>query len=174
MRAEKIQIIQEIKGLIDNKPFFLISYKGLTAAHFGSFRAILAESDCECHVVPNRLFRQAAKQLNLESVYAAGLSNDSALVSGNSDPVALAKAIRDFAKPHADKVSIKFGFIEGQLIDSAQAIALAEMPPREVLQAQFLGLLLAPAGQMVRVLNAKVSSIVYVLNAFLGKKEQAA
>lgn len=174
MRAEKVQIIQEIKGLIENKPFFLISYKGLTTAQFSSFRSTLAESESECHVVPNNLFRQAAKQLNLDAVYAAELSGDTALVSGSTDPVAMAKAIRDFAKPHAEKVSVKFGYVEGTLVNSDEVVALADLPPREVLQAQLLGLLLAPAGQMVRVLNAKVSSIVYVLNAFLGKKEQAA
>jgi large subunit ribosomal protein L10 len=174
MRAEKVQIIQEIKGLIENKPFFLITYKGLTTAQLSSFRAILAESGSECHIVPNNLFRQAAKQLNLDAVYAAELAGDTALVSGSSDPVALAKAIRDFAKTQADKVKLKLGFVEGTLISSEEAIALADMPPREVLQAQLLGLLQAPAGQLVRVLNAKVSSIVYVLNAFLGKKEQAA
>lgn len=174
MRAEKVQIIQEIKGLIEDKPFFLISFKGLTTAHFSSFRAILIDLQAQCHVVPNNLFHQAAKELNLTAVVETKLAGDTALVSGDFDPVALAKAVRDLSKAHTDKVNIKFGFVEGTLVNRDQVVALADLPPREVLQAQLLGLLLAPAGQMVRVLNAKVSSIVYVLNAFLGKKEQAA
>jgi large subunit ribosomal protein L10 len=53
-------------------------------------------------------------------------------------------------------------------------VALADLPPREVLQAQLLGLLQAPASQMVQVLNAKVASVVFVLNAYLCQKEKAA
>jgi ribosomal protein L10 len=43
-----------------------------------------------------------------------------------------------------------------------------------VLLAQLLGLLQAPGSQLVRVLNAKVASIVYVLDAYCKSKEQVA
>ena len=130
MRAEKLQIIQEIKGLIENKPFFLITYKGLTTAQLSSFRAILAESGSECHIVPNNLFRQAAKQLNLDAVFAAELAGDTALVSGSSDPVALAKRFVILPRPRPTSQTQAW-FVEDTLISSEEAIALADMPPRE-------------------------------------------
>ena len=174
MRAEKIQIVQEIKGLIDSKPFILISYKGLSTAVLNGFRSKLSELGAECHVVPNTLLRHAAKELGLESVAACELSGDTALVSGSCDPVAMAKMVRDFIKEQKEKIAIKWGFVEGTLINADEVKALADLPSREVLLSQLLGLLEAPASQLARVLNAKVASIVYVLNAFLGKKEQAA
>ncbi|MFA6931123.1 MAG: 50S ribosomal protein L10 [Lentisphaeria bacterium] len=174
MRAEKKQIVQEIKGLMENKPLFLISYKGLTAAVLSGFRTKLAGLGAECHVVPNNLTRCAARELGLTVVADVELSGDSALVSGSCDPVALARAVRDFIKEQKEKVTIKWGYVEGALVSAEQVHALADLPSRDVLLAQLLGLLEAPASQLVRVLNAKVSSIVYVLNAFLSKKEQAA
>ncbi len=173
MRAEKTQMVQEISGLISGKPIFLISYKGLTAADFVSFRDSLAGFGAVCHVVPNTLFSVAAKAVGIGCLDGVTVSGDTALVSGD-DPVAMAKAIREFAKQKKDIVKVKLAVVEGQLLDAADAEQLADLPPREVLLAQLLGLLNAPASQLVRVLNAKLSTIVYVLNAFLQKKEQAA
>lgn len=174
MRAEKNSMVEQIKALIDKKPFFLISYKGLTAAALNGFRNTLFSIGAECHVVKNTLTKRAALELGYKDFENVVLSNDTALVSGDCDAVALAKAVRDFANAQKDFVSIKLGYVENTLVSAAQVVALAELPPREVLLAQLLGLLQAPAAQLVRVLNAKVSSIVYVLNAFLQKKEQTA
>jgi len=173
MRAEKTQMVQDIKGLVDGKAFVLISYKGLKAADFTSFRGVLAGVGAQCHVVPNTLLLVAAKNAGIDCLADVKLSGDTALISG-TDAVAVAKAARDFAKAKDGIVSIKLGVVEGKLLNTAEVVQLADLPPREVLLAQLLGLLNAPAGQLVRVLNAKVSSIVYVLNAFLQKKEQAA
>lgn len=173
MRAEKTQIVQEIQGLITGKQIILISYKGLTAADLTAFRNTLAGFGAVCHVVPNTLLSVAAKAAGINCLDGVTLSGDTAMISGD-DAVALAKAARDLAKAKKDIVTIKLGVVENQLLNAADVEQLADLPPKEVLQAQLLGLLNAPAGQLVRVLNAKVSTIVYVLNAFLGKKEQAA
>ena len=166
-------MVQEIKGLISGKPIILISYKGLTAADFVGLRDSLAGFGAVCRVIPNTLLCVAAKAVGISCMDGVTLSGDTALISGD-DPVAMAKAIRDFAKQKKDIVKVKLAVVEGQLLDAADVEQLADLPPREVLLAQLLGLLNAPAGQLVRVLNAKLSTIVYVLNAFLQKKEQAA
>ena len=160
--------------MLQDKPFILISYHGLSAASLNSFRTQLQEIDAQCHIVPNRLLLHAAGELGLQEVAAAELTGDSALISGDCDPVSMAKIVREFIKEQKDKIVIKWAYVEQTLISADETVALAELPPREVLLAQLLGLLEAPASQLVRVLNAKVASVVYVLNAFLQKKEQAA
>ncbi|NMA43498.1 MAG: 50S ribosomal protein L10 [Oligosphaeraceae bacterium] len=174
MRLEKKQIVQEIKSLLQDRPFILINYHGMSAETLNGFRGRLQEIEAQCHVVPNRLLLRAADELGLQDVASAELAGDTAMVSGDCDPVAMAKLVSEFIKEQRDKISIKWAYIEHTLICAAETAALAELPPREVLLAQLLGLLEAPASQLVRVLNAKVASIVYVLNAFLQKKEQAA
>ncbi len=175
MRSEKTQMVQEVMDLINRKPIILITYKGLTANVFNAFRAKLAEPSLNavCRVVPNTLLRVAAGQLGMDALANTPLAGDTALVSGAGDPVALAKAVREFAKGR-DQVKIKLSVVEGSLLSEADTYALADLPPREVLLAQVLGLLQAPAQQLVRVLNAKVASIVYVLKAYGDKQTKAA
>ncbi len=179
MRAEKLQMLKVVEGLLQDKPAYLIGFKALTVAEFSAFRAKLAEIGGECHVVKNSLLRKAAASLGYTQLAEQEIANNTALVSGNCDPVALAKAVMDLIKETLDadkkpRVTVKCGQLDGQFLAAADVAALAELPPREALLGQLLGLLQAPAGQLVRVLNAKVSSVVYVLNAFLQKKEQAA
>lgn len=174
MRPEKKQIVQDIRALMEpSSSLFLITYKGLTADAFGQLRSALDAAEAECHVVPNKLLRIAAGELGINQLAETELAGDTALITGGTDCVAVAKAVRDFSKTH-DQVSFKLAVVEGSMCSPEEAAELADMPPKEVLQAQLLGLLQAPAGQLVRVLNAKVASIAYVLSAYLSEKEKAA
>lgn len=174
MRAEKTQLVHDIRALIESSPsLFLMGYKGLKAADFRALRAALVACGSECHVIPNRLLAIAAADAGVGALAGAELKLDTAMVSGGVDPVAVARVLRDFAKTH-DKAVLKMAVVEGKLVSGADAVALANLPPREVLQAQLLGLLQAPATQLARVLNAKMASVVYVLNAYLSQKEKAA
>jgi large subunit ribosomal protein L10 len=174
MRAEKKQLAQDIRDLIGLSPtVFLISYQGLNAGQFGSLRDGLAGAGAECHVVPNRIFRHAARDAGFGDLAEADLKNDTALVSGGQDAVAVAKVLRDFMKDH-EAVRVKVTVIEGRLSGPESAAALAELPPKDVLRAMLLGVLAAPAGQLVRVLNAKNASVVYALSAYLKKQEEQA
>ena len=100
------------------------------------------------------------------------MAGDNAMVCGG-DIVAVAKIVKEYAKSH-DKAPVRLGVIDGHLITADQVGELADLPPREVLLAQLLGVLQAPASNLVRVLNAKLASVVYVLSAHLKNKEQAA
>ncbi|MBT3379442.1 MAG: 50S ribosomal protein L10 [Lentisphaerae bacterium] len=173
MRPEKQQLVADIRTMLESSTcYFLVTYNGLTAADFESFRIDLAEAEGECHVVPNRLFKRAAADTGAE-LPADALVGDSALVAALGDPIAVARVIRKFGRAHKD-VGFKLAVLEGAVCSSEEAAELADLPSREVLLAQFLGLLQAPMGQLVSVLNAKVSSIAYVLSSYLDKQENEA
>ncbi len=174
MRAEKKQLVQDIRGLMGlSTGFFLIGYKGLTAAEFTDLRNRLAALGGECHVVPNRLFKRAAALAGISSLEPVEVAGDNAMICGGHDVAAVAKAVKAYAKEN-EKAPIRLGVVDGHVLTADQVGELAELPPREVLLAQLLGVLQAPASNLVRVLNAKLASVVYVLNAYLKKKEQAA
>jgi len=173
VRPEKGQIVQDIQALIESSgSFFLVTWKGLTTMGFSELRDTVAEAEGVCHVVPNRLFRRAAAECGIEGFADDALKGDTAFVGG-PDSVALAKCLRDFGRVHGE-VSFKAGVTAGSILSAAQSLTLADLPPRDVLRAQVLGLLQAPSGKLVGVLSAKLSSIVYVLNAYLNEKEAAA
>ena len=51
-------------------------------------------------------------------------------------------------------MAVKFGIVDGQIMDQAQVEALAEIPSKEILIAMLLGTLNAPIAAMARALNA--------------------
>ena len=87
--------------------------------------------------------------------------------------VEVAKVIRKFANANKKPV-LKGGYLEGKAISGAEVAELAKLPPKEILQAILLGTLQAPCSQLVGVMNQKVASLVYVLDAAKAKKEQEA
>ena len=59
--------------------------------------------------------------------------------------------------------------LDGKPLTAEEIQALATLPPREVVLAQLLGLLMAPATQVVRLLNEPGSALARVVDA-IGKK----
>jgi large subunit ribosomal protein L10 len=169
MRIEKKQLVNDICSLIDNSAFlYMVSYKGLKVSEFDELRQSLDEVNAECIVLKNKLIKKAAELNNKESLSKINLSGDTALVSGSGDPGAVAKSLSDFAKKHK-QVTFKGGYLDGSVLTDTDVTAISKLPPKEVLQAQLLGTLQAPASSLARLLNAKLSGIAYVLNAYKDK-----
>jgi large subunit ribosomal protein L10 len=174
MRPEKLQLSKDIAALLEaTGSAFMVAYKGLKVSEFGDLRRGLTALGSECHVVPNRILRRTAAGLGLKELADLAFTGETALVTGGADPARCAKFLKGFAKDHPSLV-FRFGLLDRRLITGADVQALAELPPREVLLAQLLGVLQGPARQLVSVLNAKTASILYVLRAYVEKKEQAA
>ena len=74
-------------------------------------------------------------------------------VAFSSDEVAPAKIFCKHQK-NLKKMAVKFGIVDGQIMNQAQVEALAEIPSKEVLIAMLLGTLNAPIAAMARALNA--------------------
>ena len=66
------------------------------------------------------------------------------------------------------------GLIDKAIISTSDLEALADLPAREVLQAQLLGLLLSPATKLVRLLNEPAASLARLLNAKAQQEQKPA
>ena len=73
-----------------------------------------------------------------------------------------------------DVHSLRAGVLDGKPLTAEEISALATLPPREVILAQLLGLLQAPATQLARLLNEPGSSVARVLDAIAKKAAAAA
>jgi large subunit ribosomal protein L10 len=101
------------------------------------------------------------------------LAGPNAFALAYSDPIALAKAVSDFAKDN-DKLELKGGVLEGELMGAESVQRLAKMPGRDELRAKLLALLNTPATQLVRVLNAPAQQLAQVLGARKSQLEEQA
>ena len=172
MRNEKTYLVRSIGQMISEADYcYFVSYIGLQVKDFSELRNQLAAQQAECHVLKNSLIRKAAAELNIEGLDAVDLKGGTAMVFGKGDCSAVAKTLQEFGKK-IDKVQAKGGYLDGAILRSEEVTALAELPARPVLQAMLLGVLQAPARNLVTVLNAKASSIVNVINAYKDKVEK--
>jgi large subunit ribosomal protein L10 len=141
-------------------------YQRMNVNHFADLRNRLAASGAEVHVVKNSFLKRAMSDSGLPDV-ADQLTGQTAVVTGEKDAAPIAKILKTFAAEFKI-AALKIGVIDKSVLSAKEMEALAELPSRDVLLAQLLGLLLAPATRLVRVLNEPASAFARLLNA---KKE---
>jgi large subunit ribosomal protein L10 len=165
MRAEKEFISREYVERLNASPFFIVvEYRGLTVVHFTELRKRLQGAGSEIHVVKNSIFRIAAKQAGAVELTGGEMMGQLAVVTGQRDVSAASKIVKSF-QSEFDKPKLKFGYLNNQRLETADILALAELPSLEVLRAKLMGVLQAPAGQLVRLLNTPGSQLARVLQA---------
>jgi large subunit ribosomal protein L10 len=173
MRPEKNLIISEIKARVDKTPYVLLTdYTGMQVPQFNELRNRLSGAHAELRVVKNTLLRRALKDSNLPDLESY-LHGQSAVVMGETDVSAAAKILKNFAAEF-QKPKLKVGILDKTILDVPSILALADLPSKEVLQAKLLGLLLAPASTLVRLINTPASQVAQVLKAYSEKGEKSA
>jgi large subunit ribosomal protein L10 len=173
-RIEKIQLCEYISDLIKNSSYlYFISYFGINVAEFSGFRSKLDSVGCDCKVLKNSFIHLGLGSNDIALPNGFQFTGDTAVIIGDGDPAVGAKVIAEFNR-NFNQVQFKGGLIDGDFIDAKEAKSIADLPPREILLPQLLGLLQAPAISLVRVLNASGSGIVNALNAHANKLEEEA
>jgi len=109
---------------------------------------------------------QAAKDAGLPDV--GELKGQTAIIVGDKDVAAVAKVLKTFTAEF-QKPIVKVGVVDRAVISGDQIKAIADLPAREVMLAQLLGVLQSPAQTLVRLLNEPASALARVLKA---KSEQ--
>ena len=170
MRAEKKLLTGEYVARLNASPFFIVvGYQGLKVAHLSELRKRLTQAGAEVHVVKNTVFNVAAKEAGIGDLNGS-LAGQMAVVTGKKDISAAAKALKNFAAEF-DKLKLKFGYLNNQLIEEKSIIALADLPSLDVLRAKLLGLLNAPATKLVTLINTPATMLAQVIKAKAEKAE---
>lgn len=155
MKAEKTLLIDDLLKRVNASPFLLVvDYTGLTVDKFAELRKRLSGTGAEIHVFKNNLVKKAAEKAGFPGELGDHLSGQSAFVTGVKEIFATAKVLKNFAAEF-EKPVMKVGVLEGKLLDAATIKVLADLPSREVLYAQLLGVLQAPGSALARALKAK-------------------
>ena len=164
MRPEKASIVSDLAERLKHSPFVLVTdYQHMKVGDFGELRNRLAPTGAEVHVVKNNFLKRAMTDSGFPDV-SDKLVGQTAVVTGEKDVAPVAKIFKTFATEFKI-AALKIGFVDRALLSTAELETLAELPPREVLQAQLLGLLLSPATRLVRLLNEPGSALARLLKA---------
>lgn len=169
MKELKDIVIQDLLEKLNSSPFLIVvEYAGMTVPEFEELRGKLREQASNLYVTKNSYVKRAAEAAGMPEGINESLTGQNAVVTGNEDICATAKVVQEF-NLKTQKGAIRSGVLDGQLLSIEEVNALASLPPLPILQAQFLGVLQAPASKLVRLLNEPASALARVLNA---KNEQ--
>jgi large subunit ribosomal protein L10 len=170
MRAEKQYISNEYLARLNASPYFIVvDYRGLKVGPITELRKRLHKAGAEMHVVKNSIFRLAVKEAGVGDV-GASLSGQLAVVTGQRDVSSAAKIVKTFSAEF-DKPKVRFGYLKNQRLESADIIALADLPSIEVLRSKLLGVIMAPATRLATVIKAPGTQLARVLQARVDKGE---
>ena len=164
MRPEKTLIVSDVREKLKASPYLLIvDFTGMKVPHFETLRTKLSEAGAKISVVRNTFLRIAAQELQMPEM-SESLSGQTDMVTCAVDICAAAKVLKTFAAEFK-KPTVRAGVLDNAALSAAQVAVLADLPSKDVLRATLLGLLQAPASQLVRVLNEPAASLARVLKA---------
>ncbi len=138
-------------------------YQKMKVEQFGELRNRLSPAGAEVHVVKNSFLKRAMADSGYPDV-TKQLTGQTAVVLGDSDVAPVAKILKTFAAEFKI-AALKVGVVDKAILSTADVEALAELPSRDVLLSQLLGLMMMPATMLVRVLNEPASAFARLLKA---------
>jgi len=164
MRPEKANIVSELSEALKRSPFVLVTdYRGMKVADFSELRHRLSPARAEVHVVKNSFLKLAMADSGFPEV-GDQVAGQTAVVTGEADVAPVAKIFKTFAIEFK-LAALRVGFVDRAALSTTELETLAELPAREILQAQFLGVLLSPATRLVSLFNQPAAALARLLSA---------
>jgi large subunit ribosomal protein L10 len=139
------------------------SFRGVTVAEMTTLRKKLREANAEIRVVKNTLVRRAAEGTPFGDL-SENFKGPTAIAFSHGDPVALAKAMKEYAAA-SPKITLKAGFFEGRAFTAQEVRALADVPSREVLLTRLVCAMNYPITRLAQVFADGPRSLAAVLES---------
>lgn len=167
LEAKKL-IVDEIKDKLSRaKSVTFVDYNALTVAEDTQMRRDFKKNGAEYKVYKNKLLLLALNELGINGAEQY-LHGTSAVAFSYDDEVSGAKIVCETAEK-TKKLTVKFGLLNGNFVESKEIEALAKLPSKEVLIATLLRTLNAPITGLARVSIAPVEGLARALNAIATK-----
>ena len=163
LRSQKEDKVAAMHESFQNATLVVVTHQsGMSVAESTDLRRQVRDAGAGFRVTKNRLAKIALKGTPFETL--DGLFTGPTAVAYGDDPVAAAKVLVSYAKKN-EKLTVIGGGLGGQLLDAKGVEALTTLPSIEELRAKLLGLLQAPAADLVRLFPVPAQNMVGVLAA---------
>lgn len=166
-KAKKDTLVADLTALLSEAKLTAYArYQGLTVADLQELRKAAREAGVKIKVVKNRLVRVAMNEIGVyKDTDTTGLTGQLVYAISDTDEVAPAKVLANFAKTHP-ALELAGGFNDsGIALGQAEITTLAAMPSKNELIAQVVAQLLSPATDTISALSGGLSGIVSGLEA---------
>jgi large subunit ribosomal protein L10 len=166
-RAQKEAQVAELKDKFSRATcLYLVDYRGLDVESVNKLRRrVRKEGDGkhEYRVLKNSVLRRATEGSDYAQI-AEKFVGPTAVALSFGDPVGLAKILDSFAEEN-QAFALKGAVVDGALLERAGIAKLATLPSLDQLRGQIVGLLLAPATKLARLVSEPGAGIARVVAA---------
>jgi large subunit ribosomal protein L7/L12 len=162
-RTEKVSEVDQLKQDFSSiSSAFLVDFRGMKVVDATDLRRQIHKSQARLKVVKNTLALLATKGSPME-VLSDYFIGPTAIAYTSDDPVNLAKILNNVSKENPNLI-IKAGYLDGSLIEGKRIGDIANLPSKQTLQAQVVGLIASPLRRLVWVLNGTIQKFLVVLS----------
>ena len=170
--SQKVAFVEEIRGRFTEAPLVILTdFKGSSVAEMEVLRRACEPAGVNFRVVKNTLCKRALEGTDLEALSEHFRGNVGVVFAGD-DPIAAAKVFKAQVKEN-NKLEVKAGFFEGEVLDAAGVAAVAELPSREELLVILLRTIQEGPRQVLGMLQAPARDLLYLLKNYETKLEEA-
>ncbi|MEK7521675.1 MAG: 50S ribosomal protein L10 [Patescibacteria group bacterium] len=168
-KLQKAEALKDLtKDLSEAKSATVVDYKGMTTANLQALKASVSPVGGKLTIVKNTLLKIALEKTLESSTSSASndltLEGQTALIVAKEDEIAPLQALAKYLKGK-DLPVMKFGVLEGKLVDAQTLTTLSKLPGKQTLYSQLVGALSGHAYDLVGVLQGNLQKLVYILNA---------
>ena len=172
-RLVKDLIVQELSAALKERPsFFVTSLGPLPAVEADGLRKRLRGANARVVMIKRRLGLRGITTAPTDDIKGL-FSGSVALVLPGEDIIPAAKLLVDFAKANQEKVSIRGGWVDGQLLDAKRFEHYANLPPKPQLIAEVVGAIEGPLANVIFTIESVLGELPWILEE-AGKKQPAA
>lgn len=151
--VQKQQLVADLAEQIKNSAAgVIVNYQGITVENDTAMRKALREAGVKYVVMKNTMTGRACDMVGYGDLkqYLSGMT---AIAISDSDPVAAAKVLKQYAEK-VESFNILAGYVDGAVIDANTVNALADIPNKETLIAKLLGSIQSPLYKFAYAIKA--------------------
>lgn len=161
-RKQKEEIVSQLKEVIKNsKSLVFTAFDKINVEDQRQLRKVLRENKCDYKVIKKSLIKIVLKDSNYE-IDLDQVLGSIGIAYSQDDELSPVRESVEFSKNDENLRIIK-GIFNGDVVAEAQLKELADLPSKEVLQGQVVGVIAAPLNGFVNVLQGNMSGLVNVL-----------
>ena len=164
-REQKTAVVAEVAAQIQaSEAVFAVDYRGISVPQAAALRERLNEAGARFRVVKNTLTLRAADKAGADSLKEVleGPTAFTFVPPEEGDVALAAKALAQFSREH-NLLEFKGGVMNGDPLTAEQIAAIAQLPAKDLLYGQVVGMIASPITGLVRGLNALIAGLAIQL-----------
>jgi large subunit ribosomal protein L10 len=150
---------------------YLTDYQGLSVEQANALRSEFFKADVRYKVLKNTLLKRAMDEADIDYSELYEHLHGPTAVAFTNDPATPGKVIKKFLEDDNELPRLKGAYVDGAFFGPDALDQLAALKSRDELIGDILGLLMAPATNIVGGLQAQGSNLVGAIKTIAEKEE---